>query len=350
VKFGFMVPRESDFADDRSPYDRIYAMCELAEELGFDFGTFTHHRFSPERPYHSSPFVLMSAIAARTARLKLVTTVFVLPLYHPLEVAEAVASLDQLSGGRVIFGVGTGYRPYEADAVGVPFDRRVSRLTESIEILRRAWTEQRVSFHGKHFAFDDVAVVPKPAQKPHPPIWIGALESKPVERAGRIADGWIAPSMQHLDTLRARAELYRRAAAESGRSAVICLERDAAIAPSHEQARDAWMRRNLELARYYRERGASLPDFPEPLEPLGFDQVGPGRAVAGTPEDCIRELQRCRDELGCEYLSFMNLGTGPSYGRPGSYAHELEALKLFANEVIPAFSPAGRGSAPGCRA
>ena len=98
-----MVPRESDFADDRDPYGRIYAMCELAEELGFHFGTFTHHRFSPERPYLSSPFVIMSAVAARTTTLQLATTVFVLPLYHPLDVAEAVASLDHVSSGRVIF-------------------------------------------------------------------------------------------------------------------------------------------------------------------------------------------------------------------------------------------------------
>src|SRR3954453_11456277 len=98
VKFGFMVPRESDFGDGDDPYGRIYDMCQMAEDLGFDFGTFTHHRFSPERPFLSSPFIMMSAVAARTTSLKLATTVLVLPLYHPLDVAEAVASLDHVSG------------------------------------------------------------------------------------------------------------------------------------------------------------------------------------------------------------------------------------------------------------
>ena len=168
-------------------------MCQEAEELGFDFATFTHHRFSPDRPHISSPFVLMSAIAARTKRLKLVTTIFILPLYHPLDVAETAASLDQLSNGRVILGVGAGYRKYEADAVELPYDQRVSRMTEAIGVLRAAWAPQPATFHGQHFNFDDVAVVPKPVQPAGPPIWIGAMAAKPIARAARIADGWIAP-------------------------------------------------------------------------------------------------------------------------------------------------------------
>jgi len=331
-----MVPRESDFADGGDPYDRIYRMCERAEELGFDFGTFTHHRFSPERPFLSSPFVSMSALAARTSRLELVTTVLVLPLYHPLDVAETVASLDHVSGGRVILGVGTGYREYEARAVEVRFDKRVSRMTEAIEVLRRAWSDAPASFHGQHFRFEGVSVLPKPVRKPHPPIWIGALEARPVQRAGRIADGWIAPFLQTLETLRGRAELYRASAAAHGRPSLICLERDAAVAADGASAQEAWMRRNVPLAAYYREQGAPLPDWPEG-EGRGFEAIGRGRAVAGTPEDCIRAIERCRDELGCEYLSFMNLGMGPGFGHAGSYEHELRALELFGKEVIPAF-------------
>jgi probable F420-dependent oxidoreductase len=335
MKLGFMCPRESDFVDERDPYGRIYETCERAEELGYDFVTFTHHRFSPERPFLSSPFTLMSAIAARTSRLELVTTIFVLPLYHPLDVAEQVASLDQLSGGRVVFGVGTGYRQYEADAVGVPFDKRVSRMTESIEVLRRAWTTERMSYTGTHFRVDDVCVVPKPVRHPHPPIWIGALEQKPVERAGRIADGWIAPYLQTLDTLRPRAERYRAVAAEHGRPATVCLERDVAVATDRVEAQEAWMRRTVPLASYYRAQGAPLPDFPDVEHPT-FAQLAPRRAVAGTPDDCIAALRECRDELGCEYLSLMNTGVGPSYGHPGSGATERVGLELFGREVLPA--------------
>ncbi len=336
-----MVPRESDFLDDGDPYGRIFDYCQRAEELGFDFATFTHHRFSPDRPFLSSPFVLMSAVAARTSRLKLVTTIFVLPLYHPLDVAEAVASLDHLSNGRVVFGVGTGYRPYEAAAVGVPFDRRVSRMRESIEILRDVWTTEEASFHGEHFDFDKVNVVPKPVQDPHPPIWIGALEDKPVERAGRIGDGWIAPAMQTLDTLEVKARRYRAVAAEAGRASVVCLERDAAISLDGDVARAAWLERNLALARHYQDNGAALPDFPT-VDPTGMDlderyrTFGNRRGVAGSPEDCTEQLRQCEATLRCEYLSLMNMGIGPSYGHPGSYDSELAGLELFGREVLPA--------------
>jgi probable F420-dependent oxidoreductase len=338
MKFGVMVPRESDFADRDDPYGRMYDYCTRAEELGFDFCTFTHHRFSPERPFLSSPLVMMAAIAARTSVIKLVSTVFVLPLYHPLDVAEAVGQLDQISGGRVVLGVGAGYRPYEAAAVGVPFERRVSRMTESIEILRAAWTQDTVSFHGQHFDFDDVAVVPKPRQTPHPPIWIGALEAKPVQRAGRIADGWIAPSLQTLDTLAGRAALYREAARAAGRAPVICLERDVVVGTDGDAERAAWMDRNLPLLEYYRSQGASLPDFPRGLDVQeGFRVMGAGCAVAGTPDECIRALEQARDAVGCEYLQLMNLGRGPGSGHAGNYETEVAALELFGREVLPAF-------------
>jgi probable F420-dependent oxidoreductase len=330
MKFGFMVPRESDFGDGGDPYRRIYDFCQRAEDLGFDFGTFTHHRFSPERPFLSDPFVLMSAVAARTSKLRLATTVLVLPLYHPLDVAETVASLDHVSGGRVILGVGAGYRPYEAEAVEVPYNRRVSRMTEAIAVLREAWTTDKASFEGEHFNFHDVAVLPKPVQAPHPPIWMGALAPKSIERAGRIGDGWIAPFLQTLEALESEAARYRSAAEQSGRPPVICLERDVAVSPNREQAEEAWMSRNLALWQYYAGHGASGLDG-------SVQDFAPGRAVAGTPEDCIEQLTECRDRMGCEYVQLMNLGTGPSFGHAGSYQSQNDALELFGREVIPAF-------------
>jgi probable F420-dependent oxidoreductase len=332
VKIGFMVPRETDFGDGQDPYSRIYDMCQLAEELGFDFATFTHHRFSPDRPDISAPFVLMSAIAARTTRLELITTIFILPLYHPLDVAEQVASLDRVSGGRVVLGVGAGYRPYEAEAVGVPYDKRIGRMTESIAVLREAWTQERATFAGDHFRFEDVPVVPKPIRRPHPPIWIGALAPAPIERAGRIADGWIAPALQSLPVLSERAELYRTTAAAHGRTATICLERDVAVGIDGAAARAAWIERNLRYIEHFRDHGAPVL----PGQAGDPDDIARDLAVSGTPEECVRELQRYRDELGCEYLSTMNLGLGPGYGNPGNFEHELRAMELFGKEVLPA--------------
>ena len=91
------------------------------------------------------------------------------------------------------------------------------------------------------------------------------------------------------------------------------------------------------MIQHYLDRGAALPDLP-PGSQLGFDELGPGRAVAGTPDDCIRQLQQCQDTLGCEYLSLMNMGIGPSYGHRGSYDTERPALEVFGREVLPAFA------------
>jgi probable F420-dependent oxidoreductase len=327
-----MVPRETDFQDGQDPYERIYEMCQEAEELGFDFATFTHHRFSPDRPHISAPFVLMSAIAARTTRLKLVTTIFILPLYHPLDVAETVASLDQVSGGRVILGVGAGYRKYEADAVELPYARRVSRMTESIDVLKTVWRDQPASFHGEHFNFDDVEVMPRPVQQPRPPIWIGAMEPKPIARAAEIADGWIAPSLQTLSVLRERAATYRELAAAAGNSSTICLERDVAIGPDGDAARAAWISRNETYIAHFRDHGAPALPGAQPTKSIDTDL-----AVSGNPEECLRELEMYRDVLGCEYLSTMNLGTGAGYGNAGNYEYERSAMRLFGAEVLPAF-------------
>jgi probable F420-dependent oxidoreductase len=334
VKLGFMVPRETDFIEGQDPYERIYEMCQEAETLGFDFATFTHHRFSPDRPHISQPFVLMSAIAARTKRLKLITTIFILPLYHPLEVAEMVASLDQVSSGRVVLGVGAGYRQYEADAVELPYEQRISRMTESIHVLREAWTKERASFHGRHYNFDDVAVVPKPVQQPRPPIWIGAMEPKPIARAAEIADGWIAPSLQTMPVLQERSARYRELAAAAGNTATICLERDVAVGPDRAAAKQSWITRNEAYIQHFRDHGAPvLPD----AERAATASIDDGLAVSGTPEDCVRELERYRDVIGCEYLSTMNLGTGRGYGNAGNYDDELAAMRLFGAEVLPAF-------------
>ena len=176
-------------------------------------------------------------------------------------------------------------------------------------------------------------MVPKPRRVP--PIWIGALEPRPVARAGRIGDGWIAPYLQTLDTLGERADLYRAAATEHGRPATICLERDVVLAGDADVARGAWLRRNEPLISYYRAQGAALPDFPS--GDTSFAARSAGCAIAGDPDECIRELRRCEEELGCEYLSLMNIGTGPGCGHAGNYDHELAALERFGRDVIPAF-------------
>ncbi len=138
------------------------------------------------------PWVVLTTIAAATTTIKLGTAVYVLPLRHPFVTARAVTSLDVLSGGRVVLGVGAGWLTEEFTALGLDPKRRFSRTEECIEVLRALWTETTPSYHGRHFDFDAVHFAPRPATDPHPPILLGGDSDRALERAARFGDGWIS--------------------------------------------------------------------------------------------------------------------------------------------------------------
>lgn len=167
--------------------------------------------FPLDTPLHDPWLVLMS-VARATSTIKLGTAVYVLPLRHPFVTARAVTTLDVLSGGRAVLGVGAGWLQDEFTAFGLDPRTRFSRTEEAIEVLRTLWTEREASYHGRHFDFDAVYFEPKPASRPHPPILLGGESAGAMARAVRVADGWISAGSverveEHLRTLeRVRAE------------------------------------------------------------------------------------------------------------------------------------------------
>jgi len=339
MRFGFTIPSYNNKPSAPEQYERIYRICELAEGVGFDFAMVGSHRFSPNASDPSAPLVLLSALAARTSTLRFATAVLLLPLYNPLDIAEQVATLDCVSGGRVILGVGVGYRSYEYEALGLPWSARGSRLEEALAVLDQAWTRERVSFSGAHFSFEDVEVWPKPVQRPRPPIWIGAQARRAIGRAATHADGWIAGYLESVPVLVSRAEGYRRAAVQSGRGSTLCLMRKTGIRSSRQEVERDWLPGVVDLLRHYRSAGARWPrddEFWTRLEggEARLDDVGRDMMVAGTPDDCIREIDRYRRLTDCEYLL-------PSFGTAGRTDGDDEQLArdiaLFGREVIPAF-------------
>src|SRR6202451_3314314 len=151
-----------------------FEQIDAAERWGLDAMWLAEIHVNPERSVCSAPLTLASAIAARTKRMKIGAGVEVLPLCHPLRLAEEAATVDQISHGRLIFGVGRSGFPRTYEAYGVPYEESRERFAETLEIVKRAWTEERFSYRGKYFAYDKVALVPKPRQKPYPPIRIAA--------------------------------------------------------------------------------------------------------------------------------------------------------------------------------
>jgi probable F420-dependent oxidoreductase len=328
VKFGIGIPGRVD-ATASDPLGTTIERCTRAEELGFDFGTVGHHRFTSG--YNASPWVLLAAIASRTSTLRLGTGIFLLPLDHPLDVAEEIATLDQVSGGRAFLGAGLGYRQYEWDALQLPYERRGSRMTEALEIVQRAWTEHKVSFHGEHFSFEDVEVLPKPVQQPRPPVWVGANVAPGIRRAARLADAWMVGFGDRLPSLALRVAEYRADAAAHGRAGEICLMRLVGIGRSREQVEEEWLPSTLAMLRGYRRAGAPGEHDDDASRKLkrgggksALAELGNDMFVAGTPDDVIAGIRRCQETTGCEYFL-------PTLSDRG-------ALELFGREVIPAFA------------
>ncbi|HEX4245234.1 MAG TPA: LLM class F420-dependent oxidoreductase [Acidimicrobiales bacterium] len=176
--------------------EAIAEMAQAAESAGFDAVFVTEHPL-PEKAWMDTgghhaldPFVALSFAAAATASIRLQTHLCVLPYRNPFLTAKAVASLDMLSGGRVILGAGTGYLEAEFAALGVDFAERNDLTDEAIVAMKAAWLGEPLSLTGRHFRADDNFALPRPAQDPHPPIWIGGNSKRAIRRAVELADGW----------------------------------------------------------------------------------------------------------------------------------------------------------------
>jgi alkanesulfonate monooxygenase SsuD/methylene tetrahydromethanopterin reductase-like flavin-dependent oxidoreductase (luciferase family) len=166
----------------------------LADELGYDYMFIGEHHFT-EDGHAPSLFPVFAAMAARTQRIKFNTFVFLLPLHHPLNVAEDVIAVDLISDGRMELGVGLGYRSEEFEAFGIDRSKRASIMDESCDILLKAWTEENWSYDGEHFQISDITMVPMPVQQPHPKLWVSARNATAARRAARLkAPLMIAPA------------------------------------------------------------------------------------------------------------------------------------------------------------
>ncbi len=220
MKFGFVVPNHLGIED---PVD-VVSLGIHAENAGFDSVWVNHHVINAgyvrdrlgDRPYHDA-LVLLTWLASKTHRVRLGTSVLVLPYLHPMVLARELATLDHLSDGRLVVGVGVGSLPDESAALGVPYKTRGAYSNEFLEVLKRLWAEGEASFDGDHFEFEDVISSPKPLQHPHPPIMVGGNHRAALRRAARYGDGW-HPLMLNPEGVRGRLDSLRAEALRLGRA------------------------------------------------------------------------------------------------------------------------------------
>jgi len=289
------------------PPEEQLALVQRVEQLGFD-SVWTGDHVSFHNPLYES-LTLLASYAPITRRIRLGTAVYLLALRSPAVAAKITATLDVLSGGRLIFGVGVGgENPKEFELCGVPHAERGARVTEGIDVVRALWRETPATFHGRFSRFEGVSIDPKPVQK-LPPIWVGGRSDAALVRAGSQGDGWVSYVVQPERYARSL-EKIREAAHAAGRSltgftgahlAFITVGRD------YERARKTWV---SVLSRRYAQ------DF----EPLA-NKYG----VIGTPEQCAAQLAAFRD-AGCTYFLLSAIGDPRD---------EREQLETIAAEVLP---------------
>jgi probable F420-dependent oxidoreductase len=224
VRVGVAVPYYEQYAS----FEAAMSFALRAEELGFDILWFADH---VALPGHDVPrmggrwfemITLMSHVSARAQRIGLGTDVLVAPYRHPILAARMLSTLDIVSGGRLIVGVGGGYVEEEFRALDLPFAERGSYTDECILVWKAMWTEQLASFQGRHFSFEDVTTEPHPVQSPHPPIWIGNASPPVLRRTARLGDGW-HPCGLGFDALERCIETLERESERAGRSSPLTL-------------------------------------------------------------------------------------------------------------------------------
>jgi probable F420-dependent oxidoreductase len=317
------------------PFPQLYAetfeQIRAAEALGFDSIWVTEHH-QIDDGYLPSVLPAAAAIAAITQRVRIGTCVLLLPLHHPVRVAEDGAIVDVISNGRFIFGPGLGYKLDEFAAYGIDRRYRPSLMDESMEIITRAWTEDGFDFDGKRFSLRDVRLTPKPAQQPRPPIWMAARAEPALRRAVRFADGVIAVGSPAL------IRQFRELVAEAGKDpqqAVVAVLRSAVI--SDDPARTAqeiapfveWRGRNY--AEWYGEAG----DLPSDLTWRSRVRAGgadsPATATPATTAAAVVEEVAALEAMGVNCVIYF--ATLPGYPP----AKMLPTWEAFAKEVIPRF-------------
>lgn len=200
VKFGVcMFPTQFIFPETETSESvrAVFGAAQLAEKCGLDSYWVIDHLLTATGRYRNpvlEPLTLLTALSARTQRIRLGTSILILPLRDPVVTAKQLATMDVLSGGRIIVGAAAGWAKEEFDASGIPFESRGKRFDEQLTVIKKLWTEDDVTFTGDHFSLSKVTVDPKPVQRPHMPIWIGAENvaiNAPFRRVAQFGDGWL---------------------------------------------------------------------------------------------------------------------------------------------------------------
>lgn len=325
MKFGYMVSAQYPPGTDVSQeIPKLVEQVQAVRELGFNSIWVLQHYLGNLPTLQ--PIPLLARLAEAAGPLTLGTNIIILPLHHPVQVAEEMATLDHITGGNTILGVGMGYRQNEFDAFGVPLSQRVGRFREAIQVIRGLWTGKPFSFEGRYFQVKEQTIGLPPVQPGGPPIWIGAAMEKAVLRAAEIGDAWIIPHDAKTKRVKGLLESYRQELKRLGKNLdrpyplfrELCLHRDPAAA--YAEGKHYVAIESQAYAQY------GLPWLEERLEDLIQKAY-----LFCDPETCVQRLK----ELASFGITEVIVRCQWS-GIPQDSV--LRSLRLFAEEVMPHFA------------
>ncbi|MCH8184576.1 MAG: LLM class flavin-dependent oxidoreductase [Chloroflexi bacterium] len=301
-----------------------------ARDVGFDTYCWAHH-YLIDPFQHFQPFPVLARLAAEPGDMKLATSVLLLPLLNPVDVAEQVATLDHICQGRFILGLGLGYRPEECEAFGTEMSQRAARSSEALELMVRLWTEEEVTHHGRYFHVTGARPTARPYQKPHPKIWLAGMSDPAVRRVGREGCILFIGPAQPYDTIRRQIESYHEELDRHGHSVPedMIILREFFCAGSREEALDKARTGFQRKYEVYGEHGLQGSDAELTSKVTGdLDALIESTFIIGSPHDCIEQLARYRE------LGFTQVCLRLFY--PGMSEREvLDHIELVGKEVLP---------------
>ncbi len=363
MKFGLFyqiqVPKPWGPETEARRFWEALEQISFAEEKGFDSVWFSEHHFRPVWSHNSSPDLTLAAVSQRTSRIRLGIGVVLAPIHHPLHTAARMATLDILSNGRVDVGIGrTGY-PYQLTPYGSDLKDTRGMWEEFAEVLPRAWTEEVISYQGEYFQIPPREVLPKPLQKPHPPLWSACASESTTVRAGELGLGALIGSEGGLEKVRSTVELYRETLDRTEQPARMVNSRTALMTAGycHEDPRKV-ATRGAELVQWYmdqqRERARLVwrgvdpatvpPDYqgyyerdmrmasgPHQGDSRAEDVIEQGHSFwVGTPDQCIRFVEDY-EAMGIEQVfSLSAIG-------PATHEEVMNTISVLGDHVIPHF-------------
>jgi len=329
-QFGLVVRGQAEAGEDISRrFQETLAFVRLADRLGFDSVTKTAH-------YSAHPFQMLQMVpmlarfAAEAPRLRLNAGVLLLPLMSPLHVAEEFATLDVICGGKIILGVGLGYRDVEFKAFGMTRKERVPRFEANLIAIKRLWTEEKVRMKTPYFELDEASCLPKPLQHPHPPIWVGANADPAIERAAQLGDCWYIGPAVEIGGIERQMELYKRALDAAGKPfpTELPMRREVFVAKTRAEAIRLCA---PYLGAKYKAYHAWRQDMPSEDRGLGqeFEALIGDRFLIGSPDEVAEQILGVRRRLGVNHLVMSTEWAG----MPESLA--TETIEMIAKEVFP---------------